>query len=160
MIKKFRSIICLLLFIGTIGLVSFIRPISNKNMTIKTEYVTIKDTLTDWQVFVMALIEVECERNPKARSHKNAIGPLQITEIYVKEVNRLYKTNYVFEDAWDLNKSLEMFNLMNQHYNPDKNIDKAIKMHNPGAGNWYSKRIKKRMELIRFNEEVRKILLQ
>lgn len=57
------------------------------------------DSLTEWQVFIMALVEVECERNPKVKSSKNAIGPFQITKIYVDKVNNLYNTNFVLEDA-------------------------------------------------------------
>lgn len=113
------------------------------------------DTLTEWQVFIMALVEVECERNPKVKSSKNAIGPFQITKIYVDEVNNLYNTSFVLEDAWDLDKALTMFEMMNDHYNPTRDIDRAIKLHNPGAGKWYGKRIKDRMELIRFSEALR-----
>lgn len=158
--KNVKNWIYVLLFVSIIGFISFSRPaVSTPNNTIDSlsnkEYIFIKDTLTEWEIFVMALVEVECERNPNAQSNKNAIGPLQITPIYVEEVNRLYNTNYVFEDAWDLNKSIEMFNLMNDHYNPTKDIDKAIKLHNPGAGSWYAKRIKERMKLIKFNELVR-----
>ena len=112
------------------------------------------DSLTEWQIFIMSLIEVECERNPKAKL-KDAIGPFQITPIYVEEINRLYNTKYIHEDAWDLDKSLQMFEMMNDYYNPKRNIDDAIKLHNPTADSRYSKKIKKRMELIRFNEQVR-----
>ena len=52
-------------------------PPVNSPVIITEDY----DSLTEWQVFVMALVEVECERNPKARSNKNAIGPFQITKI-------------------------------------------------------------------------------
>lgn len=91
----------------------------------------------------------------KSKSSKNAIGPFQITKIYVDEVNNLYNTNFVLEDAWDLDKALTMFEMMNDHYNPTRDIDRAIKLHNPGAGKWYGKRIKDRMELIRFSEALR-----
>lgn len=158
--KNVKNWIYILLFVSIIGFISFSRPtVSTSNNTINSlsnkEYIFIKDTLIEWEIFVMALVEVECERNPNAQSNKNAIGPLQITPIYVKEINRLYNTNFTFEDAWDLEKSLKMFNLMNDHYNPTKDIDEAIKLHNPGAGKWYSDRIKQRMKMIKFSEEVR-----
>ena len=158
--RKIRDWIYVLLFTVILSLFSFTRPVNvdksqNTDSLVNIEYIFIKDTLTEWQVFIMALIEVECERNPNARSSKNAIGPFQITEIYVSEVNRLYNTDYVFEDAWDLNKSIGMFELMNDHYNPNRDIDKAIQIHNPGAGSWYAKRIKERMKLIKFSELVR-----
>lgn len=161
--EKINDLIYILLFICVVGLFLFNNPqnidkVKNKDSLENTtivNYNSIRDTLTDWQIFIMALIEVECERNPKAKSNKNAIGPFQITSIYVKEVNRLYSTNFTFEDAWDLEKSLTMFNLMNDHYNPAKDVDIAIKLHNPGAGKWYSDRIKQRMKMIKFSEEVR-----
>lgn len=160
MSKNIKSWIHVLLLVIILSLVSVFKPntiiqnntadsLSNK------EYIFIKDTLTEWEIFVMALVEVECERNPDAKSSKDAIGPFQITEVYVSEINRLYNTNYVFEDAWNLNKSIEMFELMNDYYNPNRDIDKAIQIHNPGAGSWYAKRIKERMKLIKFSELVR-----
>ena len=115
----------------------------------------IVDTLSEWQVFVLALVEVECERNPNLTSSKGAIGPFQITSQFVNEVNRLYGTSFILEDAWDIDKSLTMFEMINDHYNPNRDIDKAIELHNPRAGKWYNKRIKKRMELVRFNEKLR-----
>ena len=45
--------------------------------------------------------------------------------------------------------------MMNDHYNPNRDVDKAIKLHNPKAGNWYTKKVKQRMQAIEFNEEVR-----
>ena len=158
--EKVRDWIYVLLFAGIVSLFAFINPSNiDKHNTIDSlsnkEYIFIKDTLTEWQIFIMALVEVECERNPNAQSNKNAIGPLQITPIYVEEVNRIYGTNYKFEDAWDLSKSLEIFELTNDYYNPNRDINKAIRIHNPGAGSWYAKRIKERMKLIKFSELVR-----
>lgn len=115
--------------------------------------------LSEWQIFIIALMEVECDRNPFAKSSKNAIGPLQLTEIYIKEVNRLYNSNYTIEDAYDISSSLTIVEMMNDYYNPNKDIDKAIKLHNPNAGNWYSKRIKDRMEKVRFNEQFRQTII-
>ena len=86
--------------------------------------------LSEWQIFIIALMEVECDRNPLAISSKNAVGPLQLTEIYIKEVNRLYNSNYTIEDAYDINSSLTIVEMMNDYYNPNKDIDKAIKLHN------------------------------
>jgi hypothetical protein len=42
-----------------------------------------------------------------------------------------------------------MFEIIQNHHNPSKNIDRAIKLHNPGAGDWYDKRIKVRMKQIK-----------
>lgn len=114
--------------------------------------------LTEWQIFTLALIEVECGGEFKAVSEKEAVGPFQITKIYVSEINRIYDTNYTLDDAYNLELAHEMFMLMNQYYNPTFDIDKAIKLHNPGAREWYAKKIKKQMEKVRLNEEIRKII--
>lgn len=117
--------------------------------------IILRDSLTEWQVFIMALIEVECERNPKAKSPGGAVGPFQITQSYINEINRIYNTDFILYEAYNLDKALSMFEMMNDYYNPDRNIDKAITIHNPKAGNWYHKKVKQRMKAILFNEEVR-----
>lgn len=159
---KLKNMIYKRIFIGCVTIIGifaiFGSPIKPKPVVPTNPITTItetRDSLTEWQVFIMALVEVECERNPKVKSSKNAIGPFQITKIYVDEVNNLYNTNFVLEDAWDLDKALTMFEMMSDHYNPTRDIDRAIKLHNPGAGKWYGKRIKDRMELIRFSEALR-----
>lgn len=156
-----KFIAAILLFSGIVSTSVVYAVHSRPNVVYQPPPVIVQtDSLTEWQVFIMSLIEVECERNPKARSNKNAIGPFQITPIYVEEINRLYNTNFIHEDAWDINKSLTMFEMMNDKYNPEKNIDSAIKIHNPNAGKWYNKRIKDRMELIKFNEQVRSSVIE
>lgn len=164
---KLKNMIYKRIFIGCVTIIGifaiFGSPIKPNPVVLTNPITTItetRDSLTEWQVFIMALVEVECERNPKVKSSKNAIGPFQITKIYVDEVNNLYNTNFVLEDAWDLDKALTMFEMMNDHYNPTRDIDRAIKLHNPGAGKWYEKRIKDRMELIRFSEALRSKIVE
>ena len=102
--------------------------------------------LSEWDAFIRALIYVESRGNTEAVSKCNAVGILQITPIYVKEVNRILKEErYTLEDRTDPEKSLEMFGVMQDYHNPEHDIDRAIKMHNPGAGEKYSKAIKERM---------------
>lgn len=69
------------------------------------------------------------------------MGILQITPIYVKEANRLSGKNFTLDDRYSVEKSLEMFSIIQNHYNPDKDIYMAIKLHNPKAGDWYKNRI-------------------
>lgn len=103
------------------------------------------DTIPAWDVFTDALIRTESNGNPNAIGKTGDVGILQITPIYVADVNRIAHTHYTLEDRYDPDKSLEMFNIMNAYYNPDFNIDKAIALHNPNAGAWYGDRIKKYM---------------
>lgn len=157
-------VICVIFFIFSFLYIKYYTPkVSaeppNVNIESQVQDSIIQDSLIEWQIFIMALIEVECERNPNVKSHKGAVGPFQITQVYINEINRLYSTNFVLQDAYDLNKALSIFEMMNDYYNPDRNIDKAIELHNPGAGHWYNKKIKQRMQLIRFNEKVRSAII-
>lgn len=166
--KKYLYLLNLILlnsFIFYLGILYHRNIITNQleqtmyTLSSEVETIYVNDSLSEWQIFIIALIEVECERNPNVKSHKGAVGPFQITQVYINEINRLYNTNFVLQDAYDLNKALSMFEMMNDHYNPDRNIDKAIELHNPGAGHWYNKKVKQRMQLIRFNEKVRSAII-
>ncbi len=107
---------------------------------------TVIDTVSMWDVFTRALIMTESAGNPSAVGKTNDVGILQITPIYVKDANRIANSCYTLDDRYDPVKSLEMFAIINSHYNPELDIDKAIKLHNPGAGDWYANRIKQYME--------------
>ena len=48
---------------------------------------------------------------------------------------------YTLECRKSIEKSIEMFEIYQNHYNPTKNINKAIKLHNPGAGPWYKDKV-------------------
>lgn len=59
---------------------------------------------------------VESENNPKAlgdyrQGKPTAFGVLQIRPIAIKDVNRIYKTNYTIKDALSVSKSEEIFKL-------------------------------------------------
>lgn len=97
----------------------------------------------EWNLFLRALIQVESGGNPLAMGTHNDGGILQITPIYIKEVNRLSKKSYSLDDRFSVDKSLEMFDIIQNYYNPDKDIDKAIKLHNPRAGKDYANKIYK-----------------
>lgn len=107
-------------------------------------------TRTEWDIFVQALIFVESEGKPNAVGKTNDVGILQITPIYVREVNRILgEERYTLEDRVDVDKSLEMFAILQEYHNPDRDIDRAIHLHNPGAGQWYKDRIVNRMNTIK-----------
>ncbi|NDV63972.1 transglycosylase SLT domain-containing protein [Bacteroides sp. 224] len=115
------------------------------------------DTVTEWQIFTLALIEVESENNPGIIGKTNDGGILQITPIYVKEVNRIQSEEvFTLEDRFDIQKSLDMFNAMNDFYNKDRDIEKAIKLHNPHAPASYRAKILKKMKEVSKREAVRK----
>ena len=51
------------------------------------------DSLSEWDMFTLALMKVESEYKPTAVSDVGAKGYFQIMPIYVEEVNRVHKTN-------------------------------------------------------------------
>lgn len=119
--------------------------------------------MSEWQIFTLAIIDVESNSNPLAIGKKDDVGILQITPIYVEEVNRLQtRTTYYLSDRYDIEKSLEMFGIMNFFKNPDMDIDTAIKLHNPNASPAYRMKIMERMDEIRaggaVDEKVRSIV--
>ena len=103
-----------------------------------------------WDLFVLALIEVEIENDPFAVGSCNDVGILQITPIYVEDVNRILgEDRYSLDHRTDIAKSLEMFEIMQAHYNPERDIEKAIRLHNPGAGKGYRNKV-----ITKFNEMI------
>lgn len=100
------------------------------------------EEVTEWDVFVEALIQVESEGNPFAVGKTNDLGILQITPIYVNDVNRILgEERFTLDCRIDIDKSLDMFEIYQRYYNPDKDINRAIKLHNPGAGSDYREKI-------------------
>lgn len=83
-----------------------------------------------------AIIQVESEGNPNAVSG-NSVGAMQITPICVKECNQILKRRnskkrYSLKDRWSVAKSKEMFLLIQSHFNPTNNVEKAIRSWNGG----------------------------
>lgn len=89
---------------------------------------------TDWDSLIDALIWVESRGITDARNPiSSATGVLQQLNMYVKECNKIVGYNkYTKDDRLDPFKSIEMFNVMQDYYNPSKNIEKAIRLHSGG----------------------------
>ena len=116
------------------------------------------DSLSNWDIFTLALIKVESEYKPNAVSSVGAKGYFQFMPIYVNEVNRFHNTNYVYEDVVNsFELSHEVFILMQEAHNKDYNMDKALTLHN-GEHKWYKKRVYNAMEDIALYEEMRQML--
>ena len=90
-----------------------------------------------WQHVMDAIIQVESEGNPKAKS-KDCVGVLQIRSILVRDVNEYLKIKKIskrfsLNDRFNVNKSKEMFILYQERYNPTNNVEKAIRLWNGGC---------------------------
>jgi len=90
--------------------------------------------LTDWQILQLAIMAVESKYESHAEGGHNAKGVFQITPIYVEECNRILGAEeYAHDDAYDLARSIEMFDIMQNYHNPGKDFQRAVKLHNPGG---------------------------
>lgn len=115
-----------------------------------------QDELSDWQQLILAIAFTESRFNPDAVGSASDIGILQITEPYVKEVNRIYGTEFSLTDAFSIEKSLEMYELLQSHYNKEKDIDKAIYFHNKSPQ--YRRCVLDNLELIQRYENLREYI--
>ncbi len=96
----------------------------------------------DWEPVMQAIIQVESEGNPKAQ-RGNSCGAMQITPILVAECNdilrkRKSKKRFTLSDRFSIEKSKEMFLLIQSYFNPLNDIEKAIRSWNGGLK--YSKK--------------------
>ena len=110
----------------------------------------------DWNPVMDAIIKVESEGNPNAVSG-NSVGVMQITPILVRECNNVLKKmksskRYTLDDRYSVEKSKEMFLLIQKYFNPENNVEKAIRSWNGGikysvkATNKYYKKVLARMK--------------
>ena len=115
-----------------------------------------KTSGVNWNPVMDAIIQVESEGNPKAVSG-NSVGAMQITPILVKDCNDILKRQkskkrYTMEDRYSVAKSKEMFLIIQKYYNPESNIEKAIRLWNGGvkyttrATNRYYKKVLAQMK--------------
>ena len=114
--------------------------------------------LSDWDMFTLALMKVESNYEPTAVSSKGAKGYFQITPIYVKEVNRVHKTDYKYDEVVkSFEKSYEVFTLMQEAHNKEYDMGEALRLHN-GDHKWYRRRVYKEMDAIMKYEEMRRMV--
>lgn len=96
----------------------------------------------DWDTFTEALIWVESKGDERAVGKKDDIGILQITPILLRDCNRIVGyEKYYLNDRYDRDKSIEMFNIIQDHYNPQKDFHWALKLWNSGAPLSYHRKV-------------------
>lgn len=93
--------------------------------------VHIYSSLSERELLILSIMSVESNFNPEAEGKQGDTGILQIRQIYVDEVNRILGYDkYTLSDAHDVDKSLEMFDILQNHHNPDGDFIKTIYYHN------------------------------
>ena len=105
----------------------------------------------NWQHVIDAIIEVVSNGDTRAKSG-NSVGAMQITPILVAECNNILrsrnqKKRYKLSDRFSLQKSKEMFLLMQSQFNQENNVEKAIRAWN-GGNNFSKKRTQRYFEKV------------
>lgn len=104
----------------------------------------------DWEDFTKALIWVESKGDSKAVGSNNDVGVLQITPILLHDCNRILEMEiFKLEDRLDSLKSVEMFNIIQDHYNPQHDYHWALKIWNSGAPLSYHRKVMDRFNQIK-----------
>jgi hypothetical protein len=127
--------------------------------SIKTEIKSIKIEkqfvpLTDFELIELAIMWQESKANPNPKySDGESEGILQITPIYVKEANRILgKNKYTLHDRRNPLKSHEMFLVVQNYLNPEKDVKKAVKLHNKAG--WYFEEVMDRYNFVKLHQEI------
>ena len=88
----------------------------------------------DWKLLTKSIAWHESRWNDSIKGPTGDSGYMQITPIYVAEANNIVGyEKYNLSDRLSRTKSLEMFNIVQNRHNPQKNVQKAIRLHNPLA---------------------------
>ena len=95
-------------------------------------------TKNRWDNLIKAISAVESKGNTRAVNGKH-VGILQISPIVVDECNRINKLKknvkrYTYGDRYSEEKSIEMFWIIQNFYNKERNLEKAIRLWNGGSG--------------------------
>jgi hypothetical protein len=139
-----KVILTLIIFIGTTTL-----SIESTNSTQSlieaveiNETVEVKIIKTEWDILIESIAWIESRWNDTITGPTGDLGYLQITPIYVAEANRILGfEKFGLDDRTCRNKSIEMFQIVQKHHNPNKDIKRAIKLHNPLAPETYTEMI-------------------
>lgn len=135
-----------LVFIGTIiGSLLFITIDIGKNIEKSYKYRLIKPNFTQkpdtvilgsvdkTQLLLESIMEVESKQDSLAKNKSGASGILQIMPQSVIEANRIIgKKKFNQASRYNIRESLEMFKLIQNKYNPQLDIEKAIRLWNGG----------------------------
>ena len=152
---KTYAIVCLY----TIAIIAFgfiIGFASHKADSPKVEPMT---ELSEWETTQLALILTESQMDSLAVGKSNDLGILQITPIFVDEVNRLVgKDLFTHQDALSPEKSLQMLAIYQEYKNPSHDTDKAIQLHNPKGGYAYARKVKKNIARVKTYEYYRTLV--
>lgn len=92
----------------------------------------------NWDSVMEAIIQVESRGSKNAVDKSGAcVGILQIKKTLVDETNNILKRSkdkrrYTYSDRYNPQKSKEMFVILQNHFNKERNVERAIRSWNAG----------------------------
>lgn len=99
-----------------------------------------------WNDFIEALVWVESKGNCCAVGDKDDTGVLQIRKPIVDDCNRILGCEmFTYEDRLDSLKSVQMFNVIQDHYNPSHDKHFALKIWNSRAPISYHRKVMRKL---------------
>ncbi len=107
---------------------------------------------SEWDRLADAIATVESRGDDHAyNASSGALGRWQMKRIYVDEVNRILglrkdDRKYSYEDRTDPVRAREMFEIYQSHHNPEKDIDRAIRLHRGLDSRKYVVAVKEEMD--------------
>lgn len=142
MTKKLKTVL-LALFAIVCGANAYAGEAAENDSTTEVNY--------DWEPVMQAIIQVESGGDANAKSG-NSCGAMQITPILVKECNNILrkrksKKRFSLRDRFSIEKSKEMFLLIQSYFNPKNDIERAIRAWN-GGNNFSMKRTQRYFEKV------------
>ena len=124
--KKVLKIVCLISCFATLAPLSALADDARSTTS----------SGSDWTPVMDAILHVASRGDATAVSG-NSCGAMQITPILVKECNNILqkrksKKRFTLKDRFSVEKSKEMFLLIQSYFNPTNNVEKAIRSWNGG----------------------------
>lgn len=135
-----KLFLCLALLVLTSSVRATVTGEEANNDSTLVSTTLVEKALPSLDKVMQAIIKVESDGNPKAfNKNGNCAGILQITPGLVKQCNIWLKEKkspkrYTLQDRFDKKKSVEMFYMVQDHYNPKHDIERAIRIWNGGPG--------------------------
>ena len=105
------------------------------------------ENVPNWDNFIEAVIWKESRGDANAiGDNGRAVGVLQIHPIMVREANRILalkkdKTTYTYEDRFNREKSIEIFNIVQGYHNKNHDFDLALQIWNKNHPESYKTQI-------------------
>jgi len=96
----------------------------------------------EWQEFIYAVAEVESGHDPSAVGEDNDVGWLQITPIMVDDANRILgHKRFTLADRYSVDRSVDIWNVIQGYYNNTRDFATALRVWNPGAPQSYHDKV-------------------